>query len=103
MSDEFDLLLRSVERGQGVVSVGGLAGISAKSFAVSELARLSGRQLAVVTDSNADLDTWLADLGFFVERGLRIVGLPSFDSDPYSNISPHAETEERRAIALWQI
>ncbi len=103
VADEFDLLLRSVERGQGVVSVGGLAGISAKSFAVSELARLSGRQIAVVTDSNADLDTWLRDLGFFLDRGLRIVGLPSFDSDPYSNISPHAETEERRAIALWQI
>ena len=29
--------------------------------------------------------------------------LPSFESDVYSGVSPHAETQERRVLTLWQL
>jgi transcription-repair coupling factor (superfamily II helicase) len=29
--------------------------------------------------------------------------VPSFETDPYADVSPHAETLERRALALWKI
>src|SRR6185369_3817605 len=32
-----------------------------------------------------------------------IVSLPSFETDVYSGTSPHAETQERRALAFWQL
>jgi transcription-repair coupling factor (superfamily II helicase) len=45
-----------------------------------------------------------SDLRFWL-RGLEasILSLPSFETDIYSGSSPHAETMERRALALWDL
>jgi transcription-repair coupling factor (superfamily II helicase) len=33
----------------------------------------------------------------------RVVKLPAYDALPFENLSPHAEVQEQRAVALWKI
>ena len=59
----------------------------------------------IVTDSNKDAEAWECDLAFWVHAGAgregsRCIDLPAFETDVYSGISPHAETEERAGCWL---
>ena len=36
-------------------------------------------------------------------RKSQILSLPSFETDIYSGVSPHAETQEKRALAFWNL
>src|SRR5687767_7739320 len=107
MADGFEDLKRAVQGGQKLITLSGLTSSSAKAYVLSRLRAESGKRLAVVTDSNSDLDAWSCDLEFFQsyfnDPDARIVTIPSFESDPYSGVSPHAETQERRALSLWQM
>jgi transcription-repair coupling factor (superfamily II helicase) len=97
-------LRSAVSSGKRTVSVSGLSSPSAKALVVFELGRQVGRSVVVVTDTNTDADNWLCDLEFFQTSSNiqnAVVSLPSFETDPYSGVSPHAETQERRALALW--
>jgi transcription-repair coupling factor (superfamily II helicase) len=40
---------------------------------------------------------------FQIGINLEFLNLPSFESDVYANVSPHAETLEKRALALWNL
>ena len=107
MGEEFDKLKREIDKGSRVISLSGLTSISAKAYILSRLHAETGKVFAVVTESNTELESWESDLGFF-QSAIRdprsaIVTLPSFEADPYSGVSPHAETQERRALALWQL
>ena len=114
MANEFDELVGAVNKGTRLISLSGLTSIAAKAQVLTRLRAETGKRFAVVADTNYDIDLWADDLEFWgqdaadPESALRdpqsaIVSLPSFDTDPYSGISPHAETQERRALALWQI
>ena len=102
----FDELLTIIEK-HPVTTVSGLTSGAAKAYTLAKFFVESGRPLAVVTESNAEAEEMAADLEFF----LRHLGkadappilLPAFETDPYSGASPHAETQERRALALWQL
>ncbi len=86
-----------------IVALDGLTSIAAKSFVLSHLDQRS-RPVVVVTDSNSSLDTWESDLRFWFRNDYTtILSLPSFETDVYSGSSPHAETMERRALALWSL
>lgn len=86
-----------------IISVGGLTAVSAKSYLLSRI-RANAFPLVIVTDSNASLETWEADLRFwFRDHEKTILSLPSFETDVYSGGSPHAETMERRALTLWKL
>lgn len=98
--NEISNLSREIKRGTKVISLSGLTSISAKSFILSKLQKEIGKTLVIVTDSNRELETWENDLEFFHSA---IISLPSFEMDVYTAISPHAETLERRALALWQL
>ena len=100
-NSELDRLAKELERGTRVISIAGLTSVSAKAFILTELIKISGKKFAVVTDSNSSLDAWEANLGFWSKAAT--VVLPSFETDIYSGVSPHAETQERRALALWQL
>jgi transcription-repair coupling factor (superfamily II helicase) len=104
MADGYDELKKAILGGSRVVSVAGLTSSAAKAFFLSRLQTETGGSFVVVTESNTTLEAWESDLGFF-RRGSKktIITLPSFDTDPYSGVSPHAETQERRALALWQL
>ena len=107
MVDVFDKLLAEIKGGTRVVSLSGMTSVSSKAFVLSKLRAETGKTFAVVTESNTSLEEWNSDLNFFSSEtsDLRsqIIVLPSFEADPYSGVSPHAETQERRALALWQL
>ena len=104
MASGYDELNKAIEKGSRVVSVSGLTSPAAKAFMLSRLQAETGKPFAVVTDSNTALETWESDLAFFRRPDEKtVISLPSFETDPYSGVSPHAETQERRALALWQL
>ncbi|MBP9663427.1 MAG: transcription-repair coupling factor [Pyrinomonadaceae bacterium] len=114
MGIDLDRILASARSGERVISLSGLTSVSAKAYVLSRLAAAAGKRFAIVTDTNSDADTWSTDLHFFRSQianpesqtsNLRseILVLPSFETDPYSGASPHAETQERRALSLWRM
>ena len=104
MASGYDELRKAVDKGSRLISVSGLTSSAAKAFLLTRLQAETGRPFAVVTESNTALETWETDLGFFGRGSEKsVISLPSFETDPYSGVSPHAETQERRALALWQI
>jgi transcription-repair coupling factor (superfamily II helicase) len=120
---EFAHLLEIVKSGQKIICLSGLTSISAKSYVLTELQKYTKKTLVIVADSNRELEIWENDLEFFkdnetkrpsdqairkslslsVTSSQNLVSIPSFETDVYSRISPHAETLERRALALWNL
>ncbi len=107
-SAEFKELAAAVRRGTRVVSLGGLSLGPARALVLAALQRETGRTLAVVAQTNRDLEAWAGDFAFWRQAlgetspdGL--VVLPAVESDPYGAASPHAEILEQRALALWQM
>lgn len=96
-------LQRAVDSGTRVIALDGLTSTASKAYVLSRLSA-KGRTIVIVTDTNATLDNWEADLRFWArDSGEAVIALPSFETDVYSGGSPHAETMERRALALWQM
>ena len=104
MTGGYDELRKAVGRGNRIISLSGLTSAAAKAFVLTRLVADIGQTFAVVTESNNALEAWESDLKFFLAGEQKdVVSLPSFETDPYSGVSPHAETEERRALGLWQL
>jgi transcription-repair coupling factor (superfamily II helicase) len=101
-----DRLREEISRGRSVLALSGATSTAAKAFALASAFRGSGKTAVVVADSNSDLEAWCADLEFFTQflggKG-SVLTLPSFEADPYAGVSPHAETEEVRALTLWTL
>ncbi|MBK7707498.1 MAG: transcription-repair coupling factor [Acidobacteria bacterium] len=121
-TDQFERVCAEIRRGGRIVSLAGLTSTAAKAFVLTRIRAALGKTLVVVTDTNGELETIESDLAYLLEKQARndnpapadaqsqianrnsqIVSLPSFETDIYSNISPHAETLERRALALWRL
>ena len=115
---ELARLRDEIKRGASVISLSGLTSIAAKAFVLSNLQAEIGKTFVIVADSNKELENWECDLEFWSrESGVesrkkpdslstpdsRLSTLPSFETDVYSGVSPHAETQEKRALALWQL
>ena len=107
---EYQKLLAELRANARVISISGLVAGSARALAVAALQRDSGKTFAVVTQSTRDLEPWERDVRFWhtaltgtAESGSEILVLPASETDPYAGISPHAQTLERRALALWQL
>lgn len=107
MASEFESILTAVEGGSRLLSVSGLTSTAAKACLLARLRRESGKRFVVITSTNAEVESWNCDLAFFgnmdPESQSSILAVPSFETDPYADLSPHAETQERRALALWRI
>jgi transcription-repair coupling factor (superfamily II helicase) len=104
-TEEIKRLVAEVNRNSKVISLSGLTSSAAKAFVLAELQSITARSYAVIAASNAESDDLRSDLTFwtdnYAERSRKIVGLPSFETDPYAAVSPHPVTKERRAVALW--
>ncbi|MER3429858.1 MAG: transcription-repair coupling factor [Blastocatellia bacterium] len=95
-------LAKLAENAGGPICVEGVTSGAAKALVCSRLAQMHGGPILIIVESNAELDRWQSDLRFFFsecEVG-DIVNVPSLETDIYSGASPHAETQELRAIAL---
>ncbi len=103
-SKEIERINEEVRLGSRVISLGGITSIAAKAFVLSRIQAETGKQFVIVTDSNKELEAWESDLDFWRNTNKsKIVSLPSFETDIYSGVSPHAETQEHRALALWRL
>ncbi len=119
---EISRLDNEIKRGSQIVSLSGLTSIASKAFVLSQLQTATDKPFVIVADSNKDLETWASDLNFwknsvhssqllvdsqknsaFRTPHSELLSLPSFETDVYSGVSPHAETLERRALTLWQL
>lgn len=122
-SNELKTLRDEIKRGTRVISLGGLTSIASKAFVLAELQRETNKTFVVVTDTNKEIEKFDCDLSFWrkspkskvqnskpetedsslktADSGL--LTLPSFETDVYSGISPHAETQEERALTLWKL
>jgi len=109
-SPEFQRVLDDIKRGARAVSISGLVAAPARALALAALQRETGKQFAVVVPAQRDLEDWERDLNFWylalrgVAEGKEAVTvLPASESDPYAGGSPHTETLEKRALALWRL
>lgn len=109
-SPEFLRVADEIKRGARIVSISGLVAGSARALVLAALQRETGRPFAIVTQANRDLEPWEADLRFWYcalagasDCENEVLTLPSSESDPYAGSSPHPDTLERRALALWRL
>ncbi|PYS79023.1 MAG: hypothetical protein DMF70_13845, partial [Acidobacteria bacterium] len=109
-SAECRRVIDEIKRGARLISISGLVAGPAKALVLAALQRETGRQFAVVTQAQRDLESWERDLSFWygalygvAEYEGAIAVLPASETDPYAGASPHAETLEKRALALWRL
>jgi transcription-repair coupling factor (superfamily II helicase) len=109
-ASDYQQLLSRVRNNQRVISISSLAAGSARALAVAALQRESGRTFAVVTQSTRDLESWEMDLRFWYcalagkeSCDKEVLVVPASEADPYSGVSPHAQTLEKRALSLWRL
>src|SRR6266849_1020436 len=109
-SAEFRRVLDQIERGTRVVSISGLVAAPARALVLAALQRETGKQFALDVAAQRDLESWERNIGFWYcalhgtsESEDAVAVLPASESDPYAGGSPHAETLERRALALWRL
>jgi transcription-repair coupling factor (superfamily II helicase) len=109
-SPEFRSALDRIARGERVLSISGLVAAPARALILAVLQQETEKQFAVVVPAQRDLEDWERDLNFWYSA-LRASGeakdavtmLPASESDPYAGGSPHTETLEKRALALWRL
>src|SRR5688572_3369424 len=107
---EFKRVIDEINRGSRVITISGLVAGSARALVMAALQRHTKRLFAIVTQSNKDLEPWENDLRFWycalagtTNCENEVLILPASESDPYAGSSPHPETLERRALALWRL
>src|SRR5258707_2704635 len=107
---EYQRLLAELERGARVISISGLVTGSARALAIAALQREAGKTFAIVTQATGDLEPWERDLRFWYcalsgreSCDAEVLVLPASETDPYAGVSPHAQTLEKRALALWRL
>src|SRR5215212_8514072 len=107
---EYRRLLAELRANARVISISGLVAGSARALVVAALQRDTGKTFALVSHTTRDLELWERDLSFWHSAltakettDQDILVLPASETDPYAGISPHAQTLERRALALWRL
>ncbi len=89
------------------LAISGLT-VSAKSLVVAALAHQSGRPLVVLVKDNEAAQNFRQTASTFLNwfdpgAGKSVHFLPAPDCSPYEGRSPHAEIQEQRAVALWNL
>jgi transcription-repair coupling factor (superfamily II helicase) len=109
-SSEYQQILNRLRSNERVISISGLVAGSARALAIAALQRETGKTFAVVTQSTRDLEPWEMDLRFWYcalaskeNCDREVLVIPASEADPYSGVSPHAQTLEKRALSLWRL
>jgi transcription-repair coupling factor (superfamily II helicase) len=95
-------LIPRLSGGTGPRSIAGLTSVPSKAVVLSAMAGASPGRILVLTDSNDSAEFLASDIRHF-DSEIDVEVFPSFESNPYSGLSPHAETEQTRARVLWRI
>src|SRR5947207_3529893 len=103
-------VIDEIQRGARVISISGMVAAPARALVLAALQRETGKQFAVVVPAQRDLEDWERDINFWycalravAESKDAVTVLPASESDPYAGGSPHTETLEKRALALWRL
>jgi transcription-repair coupling factor (superfamily II helicase) len=106
-STSFEQATRHLTLGRGRRRVSGLTA-AARALFLPRLARAAKYPSVVLVADNKAADALY--LGVRAACDLtgamapeRVVKLPAYDALPFENLSPHAEVQEQRAVALWKI
>ncbi len=109
-TQQFQQLLRELRSNAPVISINGLVSGSARALALALLQKETGKKFSIVAQSTRDLESWEADLRFWYcaisggeDCDSKVLVLPASETDPYAGVSPHAQTLEKRALALWRL
>ena len=115
-TSEIARLRKQISAGEKTIALSGLTSTASKAFVLSKLQNETNKTFVIIADSNKELENWECDLSFWdtekespdaphlrVPVSPRLLTLPSFETDIYSGVSPHAETQEKRALALWHL
>jgi len=101
-------------RGESDVFVSGLGG-SARSLFIAGLWHAVRRPIIVVTPHDRDIPDLVTDLEYFHSTinstgssgtsiaTSRVSPFPAWEADPYAGLPPHADIQQARATALWQL
>src|SRR5438874_584402 len=98
-------------RGETDVFVSGLGG-SARALFIAGLWHSVRRPIIVITPHDRGIADLVTDLEFFHSTinssgsnpGIRKVApFPAWEADPYAGLPPHADIQQARATALWQL
>ena len=107
---DYQQLVNELRANARIISISGLVAGSARALAIAALQRDTGKTFAVVSQSTRDLEAWENDLRFWhgalagkETLDAEVLVLPASETDPYAGISPHAQTLEKRAFALWRL
>src|SRR5688572_8442106 len=107
---EYQQLLLEVRANARIISISGLVAGSSRALIIAALQRDTGKTFAIVSQTTRDLEPWESDLRFWhgalaakESSDAEILTLPASETDPYAGISPHAQTLEKRALALWRL
>jgi transcription-repair coupling factor (superfamily II helicase) len=107
---EYQRLVEQLRANARIISISGLVAGSARALAIAALQRETGKTFAVVSQTTRDLEPWESDLRFWhgalagrETEDAEVLVLPASEIDPYAGTSPHAQTLERRALALWRL
>ncbi len=89
------------------ISLSGLTP-SAKAVVVAALAQQTKRPVVILTRDNESAQTYRQTTAAYLDwltpgSANSVQILPAMDSSPYENRSPHAEIQEQRAVALWNL
>jgi len=81
---------------------------AAKALVVAALAHQLRRPVVVLTRDNESAQAYKQTTATFLDwlkpgSGGSVQMLPSVDCSPYEGRSPHAEIQEQRAVALWNL
>lgn len=111
-STKLSRLINEIKSGTRILNLSGLTSTSAKAFVLNNIQKQTEKTFVIVTDLNKDLETWANDLHFFQTHNQnsehktlnsKLLKLPAFEANVYSGVSPHAETQEERALTLWNL
>jgi transcription-repair coupling factor (superfamily II helicase) len=109
-TSEYQRLLSQIRNNERLISISGLVSGSARALALACLQRDTGKTFSIVTQSTRDLEPWETDLRFWYcalagtdNCDKEVLIIPASESDPYTGVSPHAQTLERRAVSLWSL
>src|ERR1700741_4084645 len=107
---EYQRLVEQLRTNARIISISGLVAGSARALAIAALQRATGKTFAVVSQTTRDLEPGETDLRFWHTAlsgkepdDAEILVLPASEIDPYAGTSPHAQTLEKRALALWRL
>lgn len=103
MKLEIERLKLAIASGSGPIVLSGLTSTAAKSYVLAQLAAETAANFVILTADNTTSSSLAADLAHFTKQPDEILEFPSFETNPYSTASPHAETQETRAVALWRL